>query len=157
MSNDFDFSELEKYCKEFEKTSQEFETFLKKFLLQQAQRVVRLAKQKTPVDTGALINSWAIGSQKVVLKEKGGTSKKSGKLLVTVDFENSDITDSNIIGNLMEVEISNGMEYASYVEYGHHSYEGRFMLTIAVDTVQNAVEGRFKKEFMQFMKERGVG
>ena len=73
MSNDFDFKELENYCKKFEKTTQEFETFLKKFLLQQAQRVVREAKLRTPVDTGALRNSWAIGSQKIVLKEKGGT------------------------------------------------------------------------------------
>lgn len=157
MSNDFDFKELENYCKKFEKTTQEFETFLKKFLLKQAQRVIREAKLRTPVDTGALINSWAIGSQKIVLKEKGGTSKKSHKPAMTIDLENSDITSIDIIGNMMEVEISNGMEYASYIEYGHHTYQGRFMLTIAVDIVQNAMEGRFKKEFMQFMKERGVG
>lgn len=161
MSKEFDYSQFEKYVETFEKMTKEFDTFLKQFLLEMAQRVVADAKRNTPVDTGALRNSYFIGSQQVALKETGGTSK-SGRVEVTFDPENSTILDINVVGNNFEVLIGNQMEYASYVEYGHALKDGRwkagyFMLTVAIDKVQKQIPKRFESAFKQFMMNRGVG
>ena len=48
------------------------------------------------------------------------------------------------------------MEYASYIEYGHHSYLGRYMLTISIDEVSRAMPSRFQKEFTKFLSDWGV-
>lgn len=158
MAKEFDFSEFEKYVKNFEKATNEFDTFLKKFLLQQAQRAIASAKKRTPVDTGALRASWGIGNQTIALKSN---IDSEGHENVTLDMENSTVVDITVVGDNLEVTIWNGMEYASYVEYGHTTtngnwVDGYFMLTISIDTVQRAMPGRFQKAFMQFLKERGV-
>lgn len=159
--SEFDYSQFKKYVKDFEKMTTDFETFLKQFLLEMAQRVVSKAKLKTPVDTGALRNSYFIGSQQVALKGINGTSK-SGKQKVTRDLENSTVEDINIVGDVMEVTIGNVMEYASFVEYGRSLKDGRwkagyFMLTISIDEIQKQIPKRFEKQFQEFIKSKGVG
>ena len=161
MSKEADFRAFEKYIKDFEKMTNDFETFLKQFLLEMAQRVIARAKPRTPVDTGALRNSYFIGSQQVALKEIEGKSK-SGKQQVTRDLENSTIEDINIIGDTMEVTIGNVMEYASFVEYGRSLKDGMwkagyFMLTISIDEIQKQIPKRFEKQFQEFIKSKGVG
>lgn len=151
----FDYKEYKKWVNNLGISTKNFQTFLKTFLLQQAQQAVRQAKQLTPVDTGALRNSWAIGTQKIELIETGGTSA-SGKPSVTIDPEKSDIDSIKVVNNYLEVTISNGMEYASYVEYGHHNYQGKFMLKISIDNVRLALPTRFQREFEQFLKNGGV-
>ena len=153
--DDFEFKQFERYVKNFEKASKELETFLKTFLLQQAQRCIASVKRKTPVDTGALRASWGIGKQKIVLKSIGKTGK------VTLDAKNSTVADINVVGDMLEVTIFNNMDYASYVEFGHRAgadtwVKGYFMLTISISEVQRAIPARFEKAFEQFLKERGV-
>ena len=155
----FDYSQFERYVKKFEKTVTEFDTFLKQFLLEQAQRCVRNVKLNTPVDTGALRASWGIGNQKLVLKSNIDVE---GKLNVSFDAEHSTIADITAVGDNLEVTIWNGMEYSSYVEYGHSTkgggwVNGYFMLTVAINDVERAMPARFKTAFAKFMHERGVG
>lgn len=159
MKQGFDYKEYAKWVEKLGMTEKHLQIWLKTFLLEQAQRVVKLAKERQQavgaVDTGAMINSWYIGSQKISLKATGETSA-SGKASVTFDRDNSDILSIDVIGDYLQVEIGNGMEYASYVEYGHHNYAGRYILTIALDTVQKQLPARFNKEWLKFIKGRGV-
>ena len=56
----FDFNAYLKWVEKLKLADKEFVTWLKQFLLTQAQLVVRAAKERTPVDTGALRASYAI-------------------------------------------------------------------------------------------------
>ena len=146
----FDFKEFTKYVEALGIVKSDFRIWLKTFLLKEAQRVVSKAKKNTPVDTGFLRNAYGIGSQKLAFKT--GSDNYSIKL----DTKNSDIASIKVIGNVLEVEIWNMAEYASFIEYGQRSYKGRYMLTIAIDEVQRALPARFDKDFKQWLKSKGV-
>lgn len=151
----FDYSQFQNYVKDFENAQKEFEAFLKTFLLQQAQRVVRSTKLRTPVDTGTLRNSWCIGNEtKAIRYDKNG--KVTGTDYQSAFANEATIDDVQIIGDTLQVTISNPMEYASYIEYGQRSYLGRYMLTISMDEISAAMSGRFEKEFKNFLMNWGV-
>ena len=57
-----DFSQLEKFVKDMKITERDFNGFLEDFLYRMALEVLRETRPKTPVDTGALKNAWALGS-----------------------------------------------------------------------------------------------
>ena len=154
MNSGFNYKEYEKWVEKLGILKEEFQLWLKQFLLEQAQRVVALGKPKTPVDTGYLRNSWYIGTQNIVQGDIEGKSK-SGKQLQGINWKASDIASIAVIDNYLEVEIGLGADYASYIEYGQRSYQGRYMLTISIDTVQKQLPARFNKEWLQFLKARG--
>lgn len=68
----------------------------------------------------------------------------------------------NHIGNVLQIEIVNPVEYASYVEYGHRTanhkrwVQGRFMLTTSEQEIQNiaskVLESKIKKFLGECMK-----
>ena len=159
MTSGFNYKEFVRWAEKLGTAEKDFQLWLKMFLLQQAQRVVALAKERQElvgaIDTGAMINSWYIGNQKIALTGAGGISK-TGKATVKIDPEKSDITSIAVVGDYLQVEIGNGMEYASYIEYGQRSYTGKYLLTIALDTVRSQLPARFNKEWSQFLKARGV-
>lgn len=78
MKNGFDYNEYKEWCKKLNIPTSDFRLWLKKFLLQEAQRVVAAGRPKTPVDTGYLRNSWYIGKQQINQKEQKtkGTSRR---------------------------------------------------------------------------------
>ena len=144
MSKEFDFDELEKFIKSWQKVMAKanFEEFLKGFLLEMAQRAVADIKGNTPRMTGALINSWTISA-------------------VTIN------------GGNLEVEIINNQNYASFVEYGHRQtpgryvpaigkrlvnewVEGRFMMTFGMDRIEKQMPYRFKKSFQEYLRSKGA-
>ena len=149
MKNGFDYKEYEKWIEKLGIIKEDFQLWLRTFLLEQAQRVVANGKPRTPVDTGYLRNSWYIGSQKIVQKENYETGKAE------IDESKSDVASIAVIGNYLEVEIGLGADYASFIEYGQRSYQGRYMLTISIDEVQRQLPARFNKEWLQFLKSRG--
>ena len=62
-------------------------------------------------------------------------------------------------GRNISVEILNGMDYATEVEYGHRIvvhgsevgwYEGRFMLKISMDEIRKQMPIRYQNEFKKF-------
>jgi len=155
MKSGFDYKEYVKWCKKLEITIDGFQVWLKTFLLQQAQRVVALGKPKTPVDTGFLRNSWYIGNQNIVQK-RGKRKSKSGADSAEIDWSKSDIVDISVVGDYLEVEIGLSADYASFIEYGQRSYQGRYMLTISIDEVQRQLPARFNKEWLKFIKSKGA-
>ena len=155
----FDYEEFKNYAANLGKTEKDFQTWLKTFLLKEAQKVVRYAKQRQravgAIDTGAMINSWYIGKQKISLMQTGGTSK-SGAAKVTIDPENSTVADIKVVGSYLEVTIGNPMEYASFIEYGQRSYVGKFILTVSIALVYSALPSDFERDFIKFLKDKGV-
>lgn len=117
-----DYSEFIAFRDKFERLSNEFETFLKQFLIKQALDVLAKTKRNSPVDTGLLRNSWTISE---VVRD----------------------------GDVLKVTISNPVEYAKYVEYGHmdRSHQkwinGKFMCSLSIIEVKKKMPKRFQKEF----------
>ncbi|EJP20287.1 bacteriophage protein, PF04883 family [Peptostreptococcaceae bacterium AS15] len=117
-----DYSQFIAFRDKFERLSNEFETFLKQFLIKQALDVLAKTKRNSPVDTGLLRNSWTIGE---VVRD----------------------------GDVLKVTISNPVEYAKYVEYGHidrsHSkwINGQFMCSLSIIDVKKKMPQRFQREF----------
>ena len=154
----FDYHEFTDYIKKLHIAKEDFDTWLKEFLLQQAQRVVASAKQRQravgAIDTGFMINSWYIGDEAIVLHQG-----KNGKYSVVTDSaftRKADITDIKVVGNNLQVTIGNSAEYSSFIEFGQRSYTGKYLLTISINTVQNALPARFETEFVKFLKKKGV-
>ena len=161
MSSYFDYKEFVEYVKKLNKTEEDFTTWLKQFLLKEAQRVVRLAKQRQravgAIDTGFMINSWVIGNEAKVLKANSkGKYTASGVSYDSAFAKEASIEDIKVVGNSFEVTIGNTAEYASFIEFGQRSYSGKYLLTIAIDTVQNALPKRFESEFIKFCKKEGI-
>ena len=151
-----DFSQYAKWVNQIGVAKEDFELFLKQFLLEMAQRVVARGKPRTPVDTGFLRNSWYIGSQNIEQYETDEVNEETGHKKYAIDETKSDISSIGIIGKTLYVEIGLGAEYASAVEFGHGSYIGRYMLAISIDEIQQQIPKRFDKEFKTFIKKYGV-
>ena len=174
MGFKIDFSELEKLKDELKITEQEFNSFLYKFLLEMANRIIAKTKPRTPLDTGALRSAWAVETSKVSektvrRKHKNKKSKMYGKYSNTKSYtQEGDILVSGS-GENLAVILSNPMEYATDVEYGHRImggigkkdeigwHEGRFMLKISIDEVNRQMPSRYKKALNAFCVARGLG
>ena len=141
-----DFTEFQKMCKEYENLQKEFNGFLRKFLVEMANRIIRETKLKQSghdpkfraFDTGAMTAAWKLGA----------------------------ITGS---GRDISVEILNPMEYATDIEFGHRIvvgkgqnkrevgwYQGKFMLTTSIDEIQKEMPARFDSQFKAFCEQLGI-
>lgn len=134
MAFSIDFKELNAYASAVTVFKNDFNSFLKKFLIEMAERVIARTKPRTPVDTGALRSAWQLG-------------------------------DIHGEGKNISVEILNGMEYATDVEYGHRVVrngveigwaEGRYMLKISIDEIKRQMPARYQSEFKKFCLEKGI-
>lgn len=156
MKDGFDYKEYLRYVKKLGILKEQFDLWLKSFLLEQAQRCVAECKKRQravgAIDTGAMINSWYIGGQEIALKY----INLNGKDRFEIDTEHSEIASIVNVGDNLEVEIGNSMEYASFIEYGQRSYQGKYILTISINTIQQALPGRFQKAWEQFLKTGGI-
>lgn len=116
----FDARELRKLRDELEKL-QEPEEFMKDCAKELAARLLKMVVQRTPADTGTLRRAWT-----------AGTSSEG--------YANS--VQVNHFGNVYEIAITNPMEYASYVEYGHRTpnhkewVPGKFMMKISEEELE---------------------
>lgn len=128
----FDYRELEKYIKNFQKASDHFEQWLISFLQENANWLLKQTVESTPVDTGNLRRQWRI------TKVRKLSSENIGFALV------------------------NYADYASYVELGHTTrnrknwVEGYYMCTISMKKLEQYLPRRFEKEFMIYMKGYGL-
>jgi hypothetical protein len=156
MKSGFDYKEYEKWAKKLGIIKEQFNLWLKMFLLEQAQRCIAECKRRQravgAIDTGAMINSWYIGGQEIALKY----TNVNGKDRFDIDKANSQIADITMIGDNLQVEIGNPMDYASFIEYGQRSYQGKYILTISINIIQQALPQRFEKAWQTFLKNGGI-
>ena len=62
------------------------------------------------------------------------------------------------LGNveLNSIDIKNDVIYASFVEYGTSTMDGRFMMTISIDEVSQALPEVFNADFKTFLSDGGA-
>lgn len=134
MGISFNYKELSAYISSITVMKKDFNKFLRKFLLEMADRILARVKPRTPVISGDLKRGWELG-------------------------------DIHGEGKHLTIEILNGMEYATEIEYGHrivHNgievgwYEGRFMLKISIDEIKRQMPSRYQSEFKKFCLEKGI-
>jgi len=86
--------------------------------------------------------------------ELKGTEVKSirkGKINITDGYASIDNIERD--GDTLKVTISNAVEYAKYVEYGHMDrghkkwVDGKFMCSLSIIEVKKKMPKRFQKEF----------
>ena len=142
-----DFRDLEKFRKNLEKNlnDEEINLFIESCAKELAARLLAKVIKRTPV------GQYPQGSGK-----KGGTLRRGWtgeKGQAAHAYANS--LKVHHFGDAYVIEIINPVHYAPYVEYGHRTrnggwVEGKFMLTISAQEVQNdaprVLENKLKKK-----------
>lgn len=131
MGKNADFSQFEKFCKNWRDAYKDFDDFLRKFLLEMAQRAIADISKNTPVDTGALRASWFIAD-------------------VVVSGNDLHVT----IGNSQSY--SSFVEYGHRNWLNNSWVDGYFMMTIGIDRVNQQLPLRFQKAFENYLTEKGA-
>ena len=149
-SGTFNFQDFEKIKNNLEKLNQEqVDLFIDACAKELAARLLAKVIKRTPV--GDYPNSSG---------KKGGTLRMGwtgGKNSSAVAY--ADSLTIHHFGDAYVIEIINPVEYASYVEFGHRTanhkgwVNGRFMLTISEQEIQQAAPAIIEKKLMKQMGE----
>jgi hypothetical protein len=97
---------------------------------------------------GTLRRGWTSNSHKEA--ETGGKGSTAAQYAESLTI--------NHVGDIFEIEVVNPVEYASYVEYGHRTpnhkgwVQGRFMLTISEQEVQEIAPNVLEAKVAKFLK-----
>ena len=149
-SGTINFRDFERIQSNLEKLNQgQVDTFIDACAKELAARLLAKVIKRTPV--GDYPNSSG---------KKGGTLRRGwtgGKTQSAVAY--ADSLTIHHFGDAYVIEIVNPVEYASYVEFGHRTsnhkgwVNGRFMLTISEQEIQNAAPAIIEKKLMKQMGE----
>lgn len=149
-SGTINFRDFERIQNNLEKLNQEqVDLFIDACAKELAARLLAKVIKRTPV--GDYPNSSG---------KKGGTLRRGwtgGKTQSAVTY--ADSLTIHHFGDAYVIEIVNPVEYASYVEFGHRTsnhkgwVNGRFMLTISEQEIQNAAPAIIEKKLMKQMGE----
>lgn len=149
-SGTFNFQDFDRIKNNLEKLNQEqVDLFIDACAKELAARLLAKVIKRTPV--GDYPNS---------LGKKGGTLRRGwtgGKNSSAVAY--ADSLTIHHFGDAYVIEIINPVEYASYVEFGHRTanhkgwVNGRFMLTISEQEIQQAAPAIIEKKLMKQMGE----
>lgn len=106
------------------------DTFLRESCMEGANRLVALVKPLTPARSGNLRREWDVGLGRL---SKEGVSKTEAGNTYSVTIENTATSPE-------------GVQYASYVEYGHRQTPGRYVPAIGKRLTASWVEGQHMLE-----------
>ena len=147
MANNVNYAQLDAFRQHVKQslTSDKVELFIESCAKELAARLLAKVIKRTPV-----------GKYSSKSGKKGGTLRRgwtAEKNQAVSTYANSlNITKT---GDSYAIEIVNPVEYASYVEYGHRTrnhkgwVEGRFMLTISSQEVQEAAPAILEKKLQR--------
>lgn len=161
----FSAADMKKLQKQLNKIQQgNVEAFIEACAKELAARLLAKVIKRTPVGEypkssgkkgGTLRRGW---TSKTHEEAAGGTGKGS----IAAGKSYAESLTINHFGNTFVIEIVNPVEYASYVEYGHRTpdhkgwVQGRFMLTISEQEIQEiapkVLEAKIKKFLGECMK-----
>lgn len=156
----FDFKQFEQFAKKWEDGQKKFQKFLKQFLLDLIVDIANEAKSRSPVDTGALEDSWSIGEKGFIGNIQQGDTKPAPN-----PPEAATIEDVKVVGNSLEIKVWSSAYHAQFVEYGHNVVsggsivgfvDGRFMLKVSVDEVMKRMPAKFHDDFKVWLSEIGM-
>ena len=135
------YKQLTKFADNINKlNNQQKQQFLEACCKELAARLLAKVIKRTPSETGELRRGWTTGT-------KQGATQYANSLNIQK------------VGNTYRIDITNPVEYASYVEYGHRTkdhqgwVQGKFMLTISEAELNNASDAILQKKLNKFMKE----
>ena len=148
-SGSFRFDGINRLYEQLEDADSVVEEFINACAKELAARLLSKVIKRTPV------GQYPSGSGKV-----GGTLRRgwtAGKGQGAASYAQS--LQVNHYGGYYVIEITNPVEYASYVEFGHRTanhkgwVEGKFMLTISEQEVQAAAPGILERRLQQKLGE----
>ena len=142
MAKGIDFSQLKKFIASNQRivSKKEINKFLRDFLAENAEEVVKLTEAKTPVDTGALKAAWKLG-------EVFGEG-----VYIFVEIKNNQEYATFVeFGHAGRYSPESGVTE----NVGIHWTEGRFMLTKSKNYVNKRLANRFEKALAEKFKEWG--
>lgn len=161
----FSAADMKKLQKQLNKIQEgNAEAFIEACAKELAARLLAKVIKRTPVGEypkssgkkgGTLRRGWTSKTHEEAVGGSGKGSISAGKAY-------ADTLTINHFGNTLVIEIVNPVEYASYVEYGHRTpdhkgwVQGRFMLTISEQEIQEiapkVLEAKIKKFLGECMK-----
>ena len=143
----FNCSDMRKLQKELEKLQKSTDKFLDECAKELAARLLRKVIKRTPV------GQYPAGSGK-----KGETLRSgwTGGNKSAANTYAESLTVHHYGGNYV-IEITNPVEYASYVEYGHRKANhhgwvpGRFMMTISEKEIEQSAPQILERKIKKFL------
>lgn len=130
----FDYSEFQKFRDNFAKFTNEFESWLTQFLLNEGMRFIANVKRRTPVDTGDLRNHWKLD----------GITRQGDVLRVWF---------VNPMEYATFVEYGHAKPYKAGAAEGSDDWvEGYFMMTVSLEHINRTMPARFNKQFDAFVR-----
>ena len=136
-----DYRQLTRFSDQINRLNNEQkQQFLEACCKELAARLLAKVIKRTPSKTGELRRGWTAGV------------KQNAK-------QYADSLNIRHIGDKYSIEITNPVEYASYVEYGHRTrnhegwVQGRFMLTISEGELNNVSDAILQKKLKKYIKE----
>lgn len=120
-----------KYSEDFQEMAQEFDKFLEKWMQKQGGILIEKTKERTPVDTGNLRNSWSLGKY----QRQGATAQ--------IEVSNS-------------ADYASHVEYGTPKRPNWKWANGAQMLTKSLYEMEQTMPSEFDKAFTAFLKEKGI-
>lgn len=155
----FNVNDLKKLQKELEKLEKNRDEFVESCAKELAARLLRMVIKKTPVgdyskeiQITAKRNSKHHNKGDVYTKRVNPSGKKGGTL--RRGWTMGEIRKE---GTVYKIEITNPVEYAPYVEYGHRTANhkgwvpGRFMMTISEQELETIAPRVLEKKIEKFL------
>ena len=138
MGFTIDFSEFEKLRKQYKAMENDFDSFLRNFLVEMAERILAQTKPKTPHDTGALRNAWTLGDV------TGSGSEIAVEILNPMEYATDIEYGHRIVAGTGENKHEVGW------------YNGHFMLKTSIESIQRQMPLRYERQFKDFCKAHGL-
>lgn len=138
MGFTIDFSEFEMLRKQYKAMENDFEGFLKGFLVEMAERILAQTKPKTPYDTGALRNAWELGSV------TGSGTEIAVEILNPMEYATDIEYGHRIVAGTGENKHEVGW------------YNGHFMLKTSIENIQRQMPLRYERQFKDFCRSHGI-
>lgn len=146
MGGNFNFREMERLAKDLEKLAKNKDRLFQGAAKELAARLLTLVIEKTPVgnhpaesgmDGGTLRRGWISKTH----EEASDNRKNEPGVKEIQDFLKTIQVSSD--GNTYTIEVTDPVEYASYVESGHRQTPGRYVPAIGKRLKERWVEGKF--------------
>ena len=135
------YKQLEAFSKQIEQLNKEQkDEFIRSCCKELAARLLAKVIKRTPSDTGILRRGWT-----------GGVSTNAAAYANSLSIVRE--------GDKYHIDITNPVEYASYVEYGHRTRShkdwvpGKFMLTVSENELNAMSDKILQAKLNKYMKE----
>lgn len=143
----FNCGDMRRLQRELEKLQQNTDAFLEECAKELAARLLRKVVKRTPV------GQYSGGSGKT-----GGTLRRgwTGNQRSSAQSYADSLTVNHFGGNYV-IEITNPVEYSSYVEYGHRTVNhkgwvpGHFMMKISEQEIEQSAPQILEKKIRKFL------